>query len=120
MKYVWRKTMKVRMISMVLAMLLAGFGLQAQESKKDREVVIKTYQLKYVSPSTVTKSLRHYFHDVSYERHGNVMTINIPGQHIKEFEKHLKILDVPKKKVLLRVFAVIASKHGKSKPINNK
>jgi hypothetical protein len=49
-----------------------------------------------------------------------MFTVRIPGKNIATFEKLLKQLDVEKKKILVRIFTVIASREGKGGPIENK
>jgi hypothetical protein len=46
--------------------------------------------------------------------------VKIPRENIPEFERLLKQMDVEKKKILIRIFTVIASHEDKGGPIDNK
>jgi hypothetical protein len=117
---------KIIVFMMLVLFLVVGFvnaGPQAiKKSKQERSVnraVTRTYNLKYVSPQVVKRTLKQYFYDASYSDNVNMITVTIATGNIATFEKHLKDLDVEKKKVMLRIFTVIASKEGKSGPIDN-
>lgn len=89
-------------------------------AKDPDEPVTKSYVLKHVAPKRVHDALKEYFYDDSYDRNSNIITVKIPRKNIKDFERMLKLMDVAKKKVMLRIFAIIASREGKSTPIANK
>ena len=119
-----------KIIILILMILLTFSGVafgddnkSKQETKKQSSssnVVTKTYFLKHIPPQTVDMSLHAYCFHSSYERNGNMITVKILKENIPEFEKLLKKMDVEKKKVLIRVFTVIASNEGKSSIIENK
>ncbi len=110
-----------KIIILILVILLMAGGLVFAQEKKGNDVVTKTYFLDHISPRTVDKALRTYFvHPPSYERNGNMITVKMFKKNVAEFERLLKKIDVEKKKVLLRVFTVIASQEGKSSRIENK
>jgi hypothetical protein len=120
-----------KIIILILVILLMFSGLAfgdnnkaKQETKKQSSssiYVTKTYFLKHISPRTVDKAMRAYFRSTpSYERNGNMITVKMLKENIPEFENLLKKIDVEKKKVLIRVFTVIASNEGKSSIIENK
>ena len=49
-----------------------------------------------------------------------MLTVKIYQYNIPKFEEYLKQLDVEKKKVLIRIFTVIASQQGKTGAVRNK
>ena len=116
---------------LILIVLLMFSGVAFGDNKKAKEetkkqssspdTVTKTYFLKHISPKAVDKAMRAYFWaPLSYDRNGNMITVKMLKENIPEFEKLLKRMDVEKKKVLIRVFTVIASNEGKSSNIENK
>jgi hypothetical protein len=74
------------------------------------ELLIKTYTLKYVSPSEVLAVARPYVFDSTGSN--NVLTVRIQRKYIPEFEALLKKLDVEKKNILFQVYTIIASKES--------
>jgi|GEM_PF-1151117 len=118
-----------KIIILILVILLMCSGLAfgdnnnaKEETKKQSSasnIVTKTYFLKHILPKTVERSLRAYFFHSSYERNGNMITVKMLNENIPKFEELLKKIDVEKKKVLIRVFTVIASNEGKSSIIQN-
>lgn len=110
-----------KIIILILLVMLVFSGLVFAQEKKGDVVVTKTYFLDHISPRTVAGVLRAYFvRSASYERNGNMITVKILKTNVAEFERLLKKMDVEKKKILLRVFTVIASQEGKSSGIQNK
>jgi uncharacterized protein YxeA len=120
--------MKKIIILLLIVLFLvtgAGFGENQKEEKEKKqstysEAVTKTYTLKHVSPKVVHRTLRQYFWESSYAPNGNMFTVKIARKNIPGFEKLLGQLDVARRKILVRIFTVIASKEGKSSPIPNK
>jgi hypothetical protein len=118
---------KTIMLMLMMLLVLSGFGLTAnQEPAKEQkqapafDVVIRTYSLNYVSPQMVCDTLRHYLRECSFDRRGNMLTVRIDRKNIPRFEELLKQMDVEKKKILFRIFTVIASQENKSSDIQNK
>lgn len=118
---------KIIILILILLFVVSGFGFteskKAEEGKKKStgsDVVTKTYVLKYVHPEVVIKSLRQYFGQFSYDDSSNMLTVKIYENKIPKFEELLKQLDVEKKKVLVRIFTVIASQEGKTSAVQNK
>lgn len=113
------RTMKKIIVLILLVMVVSG-GLVFAQEKSGEEIVTKTYFLKHVSPQTVDRVLRAYHdHNPSYDRNGDMITVKMYKSNVAEFERLLKRLDVEKKKILLRIFTVIASQEGKSSDIEN-
>lgn len=81
----------------------------AQQSRENpRDIVIKTYHLKYINPYEILNVAKFYLIDSTSVK--NTITIRIYRYNIPKFEELLKRLDVEKKTVLFKVFTVIASK----------
>jgi hypothetical protein len=72
------------------------------------EVLIKTYTLKYVSPSEVLLVARPYVIDSTGAN--NVLTVRIQRKYVPDFEALLKKLDIEKKNILLRIYTIDASR----------
>ncbi len=111
----------------VLFVLLIAFVSLAftEESKKapahQREIVIKTYFTNHITAREVEKSLGPYLHNLTAVSHdSNMFTVKIENNHIAEFERLLKKIDVEKKDIRFRVFTVIASNEGNGESIKNK
>lgn len=118
---------KIIILILILLFVISGFGFtegkNAEEGKKKptvSHVVTKTYVLKYVRPDVVRNTLRQYFGQYSYDNNSNMLTIKIYRENIPKFEELLKKLDVEKKKILIRIFTVIASNEGKAGVVRNK
>jgi ribosomal 30S subunit maturation factor RimM len=119
---------KIIILILVILLMLSGLafgddnkaekGTKKQSSPSNH--VTKTYFLKHISPMAVDKAMSAYFWSPpSYDRSGNMITVRMLEENIPEFEALLKKIDVEKKKVLIRVFTVIASNEGKSSMIEN-
>jgi hypothetical protein len=118
---------KIIILILILLFVVSGFGFtkgkKAEEGKKSTtraDNVTKTYVLKYARPEAVRTALRHYFYESSYDRSGNMLTVIISNRNVPKFEELLKQLDVEKKKILIRIFTVIASQEGKTSAVQNK
>jgi len=110
-----------KIIILILVILVMFCSPIFAQEKPENQVVTKTYFLKHISPETVDRNLRtYYYRPASFDRNGNTITMRIEKKNIAAFEEMLKKLDVEKKKILLRVFTVIASNEGKSSEIENK
>jgi hypothetical protein len=87
----------------------------AEESKKEAapaskyEPAVRTYFLKHITPREVEKSLKLYFLSISADSGSNMFTVSILQDKIAEFEKLLEKIDVEKKKIIFRIFTVIAT-----------
>lgn len=117
---------KIIILILILLFVVSGFGFtkgtNAEEGKNkspESNVVTKTYVLKYTRPNVVIKALTQYFEQFSYDDSSNMLTVKIYSDKIPKFEELLKQLDVEKKKVLIRIFTVIASQEGKSSAVQN-
>ncbi len=123
------RTMR-KIIILILVILLMFSGLAFGDNNKAKEetkkqssspdTVTKTYFLKHISPKTVERALHAYFFHSSFDSNVNMITVKIPKENIDEFEELLKKMDVEKRKILIRIFTVIASNEGKSGEIENK
>ena len=118
---------KMIILLLIVLFLLTGFGFaDNQEPAKEKarssilDAVTKTYVLEYASPEVVRDTLRHYFWECSFDKKENMLTVRIAREKIPKFEELLKKLDVEKKKILFRIFTVIASQENKSAEIENK
>lgn len=118
---------KIIILILILLFVISGFGFtqgkKAEEGKKKltgSDVVTKTYVLKYTRPDVIIRALRQYFIHFSHEDSSNMLTVKIYKENIPKFEELLKQLDVEKKKVLVRIFTVIASQEGKTSAVQNK
>jgi uncharacterized protein YxeA len=117
---------KIIILIIILLFVVSGFGFaesKEEESKKTPSIfdaVTKTYVLEHVSPRTVHNTLRQYFWESSYDGNGNMITVKIAKENIRKFEELLEKLDVERKKILIRIFTVIASNEGKSEAVANK
>lgn len=113
---------KILILLFVLLLLFSSYNF-SQELKKAKpldEVVVKTYFLNHITPRDVERSLNFYFGSFSGDRHSNMFTIRIYKDKIEEFERLLKKIDVEKKRILFRIFTVIASNEGNGDEIRNK
>jgi len=117
---------KIIILILILLFVVSGFGFtkgtNAEEGKNkspESNVVTKTYVLKYARPDVVIKTLRQYFGQFSYDDSSNMLTVKIYSDKIPKFEELLKQLDVERKKVLIRIFTVIASQEGKTSAVQN-
>ncbi len=118
---------KIIILILILLFVVSGFGFtevkKTEEGKKqstESEVITKTYVLKYTHPTVVLKALQQYFGLSSYDESSNMLTVKIYRENIPKFEEFLAKLDVEKKKILIRIFTVIASNQGKSESVANK
>jgi hypothetical protein len=107
--------------------VVSGFGFtQGKKAEEDKTrstrptEVTKTYVLKYVHPETVRRALRHYSGNMAYDPRANLLTVTMFREDVPKFEELLKQLDVEKKKILIRIFIVIASNEGKTGAVPNK
>lgn len=119
--------MKKIIILIILFVMLFGSYNFSQVSQDKSKVVkpgyhpeVRTYFLKHITPRDVEKSLRYYFEILSADRNSNMFTVRIYKHRIPEFERLLKKIDVERKKILFRIFTVIASNEGKGDEIRNK
>jgi hypothetical protein len=78
------------------------------ERDRQREIVIKTYHLKFINPYEIKAAAKFYLVDSTVTR--NTITIQIRRYNIPKFEELLNKLDVEKKTILFKVFTVIASR----------
>ncbi len=105
----------------IFILINVGFAeKQVAEENPEYRLVTKTYFLKHISPRDVDKILGLYFRRSSYSDTNSMLTVEIYNKNVLEFEKLLKQLDVEKRKILLRVFTVIASTQGNGDEIENK
>jgi hypothetical protein len=118
---------KIIILIIILLFVVSGFGFtqgkKAEEGIKSTtrpDVVTKTYVLKYVHAHVVRTALRHYFYESSYDKNGKMLTVIISKSNVPKFEEFLQQLDVEKKKILIRIFTIIASQEGKSGAVQNK
>jgi len=122
---------KIIILILIFLFMVSGFAFTYGDNQEEKagkgknrsnyvDAVTKTYFLKHVSPNTVQRTLRQYFWECAYDKNGNMFTVKIGKENIPSFEKMLKQLDVEKKKILVRVFTVIASHKGKGSAIENK
>jgi hypothetical protein len=121
------KRIIVLLVIFFLMFSLFGYSdAQKDDSKSGRnsgspEIITKSYILKHISPDTVERTLREYFIRVSYDQTGgNMMTVKIYKENIVRFEEMLRQLDVEKRKILFRIFTIIASKDNKPSDIPGK
>lgn len=116
-----------RLITILLILLVAfSFATRvnaAEETRKNNsgklEPVTKTYTLKYVKPDRVHRALRQYVWEASYDRNGTLLTVKMRAENVATFEKLLNQLDVERKRVMLRIFTVIASHDKKGVEIKD-
>lgn len=93
---------------------------KSKESQAPRDAVTKTYVLKHITSRTVPEALTKYVWTKSYDNEGNMLTVTMPRENIAKFEELLKQLDVEKRKILVRVFTVIASRENKVSDIRER
>jgi type II secretory pathway component GspD/PulD (secretin) len=70
--------------------------------------VIKTYTLKHINPEELLKATRVLLEDASFS--DKMVTVKIWNTQIPKFEELLNKLDVEKKTIQFRVFAIVASR----------
>jgi uncharacterized protein YxeA len=111
----------IRRLILIILLITIGFsfGYAEEKNKRFSGYVTRTYTLANVSPRQVHHTLERYIRDASYDRNGRMLTVIIQENQIDTFEKLLKKLDIEKKKILFRIFTVIASHEGKAGPIDN-
>ncbi|MCX6582935.1 MAG: hypothetical protein NT166_22390 [Candidatus Aminicenantes bacterium] len=97
-----------------------GEEQKSKESQPPRDAVTKTYVLKHITPRTVPQALTQYVWTKSHDTDGNMLTVTMPRENIAKFEELLKQLDVEKRKILVRVFTIIASRENKGSDIRDK
>ena len=100
-------------------------GIQLRPTPPQRpenNTVTVTYFLKHISPEVVQRGLRYHFWRMSGISSKKMITVQfIKSEHdIKEFEKLLKKLDVPKRTIHFRIFTIIASSKSDGGKIENK
>jgi len=92
-------------------------AVQASQKKATREkpaaddrnyMMVKTYELKYISASEFMRSAKFYVLDSTGTE--SSLTVRINGNNIPEFEALLKKLDVEKKNIQFQVYTIVASK----------
>jgi len=115
-----KKMKKLVLILMVILLMLVGTStISAEKTKSNQRVIVeKTYFLKNVSADFVVDSLKVYIMDKSYN--GNILSVTIRRDNVEKFEKLLKIIDVEKRKINFRIFAVIGKHEGPGEKIENK
>jgi hypothetical protein len=91
-----------------------------KDSQANQGIITKTYILKNISPQVVQLTLNQYFYGASYDSNGNMFTAKIPRENIVRFEELLRQLDVEKKRILIRIFTVIASQDNRGSEIQNR
>ncbi|MEN8154665.1 MAG: hypothetical protein ABFR75_11650 [Acidobacteriota bacterium] len=113
---------KVILILILIYVMLTGVATLSAEKKTSgknvRTYVEKTYFLKNVSARFVVDSLKVYIVNKSYN--GNILSVTIRRDNVEKFEKLLKIIDVEKRKINFRIFAVIGKHDGTGEKIENK
>jgi hypothetical protein len=105
-----------------MLLLFSGYNFSQEQPKVVKpgyHPEVRTYFLKHITPRDVEKSLRYYFENLSADRNSNMFTVRIYKDKIPEFERLLKKIDVEKKKILFRIFTVVASNEGKGEEIRN-
>lgn len=116
--------MKKCLILLFILLLMVSSTNFAEEQTKvvnpGYQLEVKTYFLEHITPREVEKSLRYYYENLSADRDSNMFTVRIYKDKIPEFEKLLKKIDVEKKRILFRIFTVIASNEGNGDDIGNK
>jgi uncharacterized alpha/beta hydrolase family protein len=90
---------------------------KSKETSQPQDIITKTYILKHVSPGVVQQTLSQYLRGASYDNNGNMFTAKISRENIIKFESLLRQLDVEKKKILIRIFTIIASQENKGNDI---
>ncbi len=82
---------------------------QTQRKPEDKAdaTFVKTYELKHITASEFMQSARFYVLDSSGTE--NTLTVRIWGPQIPAFEALLKKLDVEKKNIQFRIYAIAAS-----------
>ncbi|HLP47797.1 MAG TPA: hypothetical protein VK469_17775 [Candidatus Kapabacteria bacterium] len=120
---------RIIILFLVLLFVLnfAGYvyaGEQGEEQKKEtqppRDMVTKTYVLKHLTSRSVPHALTQYVWSKSYDNVGNMLTVTMARENVAKFEELLKQLDIEKKKILIRIFTVIASREHKGSDIQDK
>jgi len=82
---------------------------QEKPAADDRNyMMVKTYELKYISASEFMRSAKFYVLDSTGTE--SSLTVRINGNNIPEFEALLKKLDVEKKNIQFQVYTIVASK----------
>jgi hypothetical protein len=120
---------KSKMMTLVPVLVAAFFvgafswtALYAQvaetQSLAEAKVLLKTYELKYISIAEFMQSAKLYV--LEYSGTENALTVRIFSQHIPEFEALLKKLDVEKKDIQFQVFTIIASKETPAEQIKDR
>ena len=107
----------------VVGYIYAGEQGEEQKSKETqppRDTVTKTYVLKNLTSRSVPQALTQYVWRKSYDNVGNMLTVTMARENVVKFEELLKQLDVEKKKILIRIFTVIASRANKGSDIQDK
>ncbi|MDD8026513.1 MAG: hypothetical protein PHI34_08355 [Acidobacteriota bacterium] len=74
----------------------------------DNKTFVKTYELKYIRASEFMRSAKFYVLDSTGTE--NSLTVRIQGRQIAAFEALMKKLDVEKKSIQFRVYAITACK----------
>ena len=111
---------KLILIILIVLLFFAGALTLSgkEESRQDRSYVEKTYFLKNVSADFVLSSLRVYISQHSAQ--GNILSVTIRKDKVKQFEELLKKIDVKRKRITFRIFIIIGSHEGESEKIKNK
>lgn len=118
----------MKRIITILLILLTAFTVTTfvnaekktkQKKSSYQDAVTRTYTLKYINPERVHRSLRQYFWESSYERKGSLFTVKIKKENIATFEKLLKQMDIERKRVMLRIYTIIASHDKKGVDIKD-
>ena len=82
---------------------------QKKPAADDRDyMMVKTYELKFISSSEFMRSARFYVVDSTGTE--SSLTVRIYGNNIPEFEALLKKLDVEKRNIQFQVYTIIASR----------
>jgi len=114
----------ITILLILLVMLTFTAALKAAGDSKENDpagpiMVTKTYTLKYIKPDRVHRVLRQYFLESSYDKNSSFFTVKIKKENIAAFEKLLNQLDAEPKRIMLRVFTVIASHEKKGADIKD-
>lgn len=119
-----KKTIILIIIAWVFVLMLGAEDNQSDNARlrniqNESQIITKTYILKNVTPSVVHETLRQYILTASYERNGNMFTVKITRENLPKFEELLRQIDVESKKVLIRIFVVVANQENRGMVIRN-
>jgi hypothetical protein len=103
------------LVLMMVPIFIQAHALTNQSSdnpyrvREEATSIVKSYSLKYINVLEIQRrviSIANRIVDVS----GNVLTVEVSKNKVRELDEFIKVFDVEKKSILFRIYTVLASR----------